>query len=145
MMETTELDTTQEQVSTNGHDVTFATFDDDMAFLQHILGTKPAEKLVETPEWNVRILCRALNAEDRMKVQIAAYEEESKKVDYRRVFPQIVMGGCYNPTTEHKVFREKHLAALTREQDGAPIERLAIAILQLSGMLSSETERARKN
>ncbi|SRR6266568_6249745 len=143
MSGTVELDTTKEQASFNGHE--WKTFDDDQAFLKYILDKKPAEELVEIPEWNVKILCRALNAETRIEIQLTAYDEKTKRTDYRRVFHMIVMAGCYNPATGHKVFRESHKDILMREHDGAAIERLALAILRLSGMLNSDTERTRKN
>jgi hypothetical protein len=145
MIETTELDTAQEEAPTNGHDATFLAFDDDMAFLTHILSKKPAEELTEVPEWNVKILCKALDAEARIAIQIQAYTSETKITDYRPFFPEVVVGGCYNPTTGNKVFTEKHLAALRRKQDGMAIERLAVVILRLSHMLFNAPENAKKN
>lgn len=142
---TTELDTTQETPSTNGHDEHWQTFDDDQAFLQHILSQRPAEKLVEVPEWEVRILCRALSAESRIEVQTRAYDERTKTTDFRRVFHLVVIGGCYNPATGGRVFSEKHKAALMQVADGSAVERLAITVLQLSRMLPHEQERAKKN
>jgi len=145
MIEATELDTTTEEASTNGHDEKWKVFDDDQAFLRHILSKKPAEEIIEVPEWEVRILCRALNAESRIAVQQAAYDEQTKRVDYRKCFHMIMTSSCYNPTTGHKVFRESHRDTLMREQDGGAIERLALCILRLSGMLLSDSERTRKN
>jgi len=145
MTETTELDTKKEEVSLNGHDDTWKVFDDDQAFLSHILSKKPPEEVVEVPEWGVKVLCRALNAETRIRIQIAAYDEKSKRTDYRGVFSLIIMAGCFNPTTQHKIFTESHRDILMRQQDGGAIERLALAILRLSGMLASDAERARKN
>lgn len=142
---TTELDTSKEKVSPNGHDEHWREFTDDMALLNFILGKKPAEELMPVDEWGVKILCRALNAESRIKIQIAAYNEETKRTDYRTVFPTIILAGCYNPKTGGKIFTESSLDKLMREQDGAPIERLGLAILRLSGMLSTDGERARKN
>jgi hypothetical protein len=144
-METAELDTTTEQASANGHDATFQTFDDDLAFLSHILSKKPAEELTEVPEWNVKILCKALDAEARIAIQIKAYNNETKITDYRPFFPEVVVGGCYNPTTGNKVFTDKHLVALRRKQDGMAIERLAVVILRLSHMLFNAPENAKKN
>ena len=143
---TVELDTTQEEVaSPNGHDATWEVFDDDQAFLKHILSKKPAEEVVEVPEWGVKVLCRALNAEVRIEIQMAAYDDKTKRTDYRRVFHTIVMAGCHNPTTGNKIFTASHRETLMRQQDGYAIERLAFAVLRLSHMLLNETERAKKN
>lgn len=145
MSEVTTLDTTQEEVSANGHDTTFQTFDDDSAFLQHILSRKPAEKLVDVPEWGVQVLCRALSAETRIDAQMAAYDEKTNRTNYRKCFPLIVVAGCCNPTTGNRIFTESHKNALMREQDGVVIERLALVILRLSRMLADDAEQAKKN
>ena|SRR5579875_180961 len=128
--------------NTQAQDATFLTFDDDQALLAHILGITPAEELVDVPEWNVQILCRALSAEDRMAVQIAAYDEKTKRSDYRKseALPLIVIGGCYNPATGKHVFTDSHRKALLHEQNGAAIERLWITILRLSGMIPGATD-----
>lgn len=140
------VEETIEQVApSNGHDATFQTFDDDQAFLAHVLAKKPPERIVEVPEWDVKILCRALTAEARINAQIQAYDEKSKRTDFRRVFPLIVIGGCYNPTTGHRIFTENHKDILMRHQDGGIIERLAFAILRLSRMLADDAESAKKN
>jgi hypothetical protein len=143
-MQTTELDTTQETPSHNGHH-DWQTFDDDQAFLQHILSKKPPEKLVEVPEWNAKILCRALNAEVRLDVQMTAYDEKSKRTDFRKAFHLIVLNGVYNPTTGNRIFSEAHKNALMREQDGGAVEMLALTILRLSRMLPDDSEIAKKN
>lgn len=157
-MQTTELDTTKEPPSSNGHDATWQTFDDDNALLQHILSKKPAEQIVDVPEWNVRVLCRALNAEHRIEVETRAYNAETKTSNYVGVSHLIIMYGCYNPTTGNPVFygfgddkkaREQKEAtlktALMRDQDGGAIERLALTILRLSRMIATDAENAKKN
>lgn len=140
----TELDTTQAEAAPNGHDVTWETFGDD-ELLAHILSKKPAEKLVEVPEWNVKILCRALNAESRIEIQMQAYDATTKITDFRTVFHAVVIHGCYNPATGHQVFRASHKDVLMRQQDGSAVERLALTILRLSRMLPDDTENAKKN
>jgi hypothetical protein len=146
-METTEIDTTQEveAPSPNGHDATWQTFADDNAFLEHIIAQRPAEEVVKVPEWRVEVLCRALNAEHRIALQVAAYDDKTKRTDFRRVFHLIVIHGCYNPATDNPVFSEKHKDILMQQQDGAAIERLAMTILRLSGMLAGNAENAKKN
>jgi hypothetical protein len=143
---TIELDTTKEEVpSANGHEE-WPEFDDDLAFINHIFNQEPAEKLVDLPEWKVKVLCRALPAEDRLRIQAEAYDKESKTTDYRRAFYLVLMAGCFNPKTGHKVFRESHKAKIMSDpRNGAPAEKLFVTILQLSSMLSTDAERARKN
>lgn len=142
--ETVELDTTKEtEVSPNGHDSQWKVFDDDQAFLSHILSKKPAEKLVEIPEWDVKVLCRAVNVADRIAIEKLCYDTETERTDYRKDFYAVVMAGCFNPVTGKKIFTESSRKTLMR--NSGPIVRLAMAVLRLSGMLLSEQENARKN
>jgi len=145
MQQTTELDTTQEAAPQNGHSDTWQTFDDDSAFLSHILSKKCAEKLIEVPEWSAKVMCRALNAEGRIEVQIQAYDEMTKRTDFRKAFYLVLIHGCYNPTTGNRIFNESHRDILMRQQDGSAVELLAMTILRLSRMLPDDTERAKKN
>ncbi len=144
-METAELDTKQEVASPNGHDDTWQSFDDDNALLQHILSKKRAEKIIPIPEWGTEVLCRALNAEGRLEVDAKAYDKDSKTTDLRRAFYLAVMHGCYNPATNRLFFKKEHENALMREQDGGPVQLLAMTVFRLSRMLSSDAEDAKKN
>lgn len=134
--------TEKEEATPTGEE--WLSFDDDNAFLQHILSQKPAEKLVEVPEWSAKVLCRALNAEHRIEIETAAYDKETKLTNFSKVSHLVVLYGCCNPVTGNRIFNEKHKRAL-ETQDGGAIERLAITILRLSRMLASDSERAKKN
>lgn len=145
--ETKELDTKEEeQPSANGHSDEWLEFTDDLAFINHISSQRPAEEVVEIPEWKVKILCRGLNAKDRIAVQMAAYDEQAKTTDYRRAVFEVLLAGCFNPKSNHKAFRESHRKMLMeRPEHGRAAERLFVTILRLSGMLPSAAEQARKN
>lgn len=146
--ETIDLDTSKEPASPNGHtdEVAWLEFDDDLAFINQINAQQPAEELVPIPEWKMKILCRALSAEDRIKIQKAAYDSETKTTDYRRAIYEVIMAGCFNPKSGHKAFRETHRNMIMRDpRNGTAAERLFVAILRISGMLPSTAEQARKN
>jgi hypothetical protein len=142
-METVELDTTKQAPSPNGHDATWQTFDNDQAFLQHILSIKPAEELVEVPEWNAKVLCRALYASERIEINALAYNKETKTTNYGKFSHLVVLYGCCNPVTRNRIFKEEHKQAL--ETQGGAIQRLAITILHLSRMLAIDADNAKKN
>lgn len=141
MVETTELDTTQEAPSANGHD--WKTFNDDAALLHYILEQEPLEEIVPIAEWKTNILCRELDADARVEIEAAAWDKVKKVTDYRRVFPLIAAKGSYNPTTGNPFFKDEHAKALKRR--GGPCVLLAMTILRLSGMLAGDSERAKKN
>jgi len=142
-METAELDTAQEKGSPNGHDDTWQSFDDDDALLQHIISSEPSEELVDVAEWNVKLLCRTLDAAGRIAVEAKSYDKETKTTDYRRAFDTVVIHGCYNPQTAKPFFKEKHSSFLLAH--GGPTVRLAMTILRISRMLPEDANRAKKN
>lgn len=144
MAELAELDTTKETPSSNGHDDTWLTFNDDNALLQHILSKKPAEELVEVPEWRAKVLCRALYAGERIEIDALAYNKDTKMINYSKFSHLVVLYGCCNPVTGNRIFSEEHKQAL-ETQDGGAIARLAMTILRLSHMLTSDVENAKKN
>lgn len=144
MAETAELDTTQEHASPNGHDEKWQTFD-DAGLLKHITSKEPAEELVEVPEWNVKILCKALDAESRLQVEVEAYDAKNKRTNYSKVAHLFVLYGCYNPNTGNRVFSEAHKNMLKEPKHGGAVARLFITVLRLSGMLAGDVERAKKN
>lgn len=143
MAETAELDTKQEAPSPNGHDEAWQTFDDDNALWQHISAKEAPEEVVEVREWNVKILCKMLDAEGRVRVEGKAWDKNLKNSDYRRALDLLVVYGCYNPTTGKRCFKEEHSAELLKR--GGPTALLASTVLRLSGMLSSDMEQAKKN
>src|SRR5487761_987522 len=122
-MKTAELDAAEVAVSSPAAN-DYLEFDDDQAFLTHIVSQRPPEEVVVIPEWNIKILCKALNAKSRLEAQIAAYDEQSKKTDYRRAIYEVIMAGCFNPKTGHKAFRESHRAVIMQDQDGRAAEKL---------------------
>lgn len=137
---TAELDTKQEEApSKNG----WQSFDDDATLLKHILSKESAEELIEVPEWNVKLLCKTLDARGRMAVEAKAYDKATKTTDYRRAFDLVVIYGCFNPISGKRFFEEKHAAFL--QANGGPTVRLAAPILRLSRMLADDAENAKKN
>lgn len=145
MTETTvELDTKQEPASPNGHDEKWQTFASDEAFLQHILSKEPAEEEVEVPEWGVKVLCKALNAEERIEVQSLSFDAKTGRTNYAPYTHLITLYGAYNPTTGKRAFSDAHKDMLKDPRHGGAVVRLAFVILRLSGMLFNDVEQAKK-
>lgn len=145
MIETPELDTTQETPSPNGHDDTWQSFASDDALLQHILSKKPAEELVEIPEWGVKILCKSLDAERRIEVEALAWDTGTRRANYGKVSHLIALYGSYNPQTGNRVFTDVHKDMLKQPTHGSSVVRLALTILRLSGMFAGDVKQAKKN
>lgn len=141
MAETAELDTTKEAPpSPNGHG------ESDAAFLLHITSKEPAEELVDVPEWGVKVLCKALYAEARIKIQDLAYDPQTDRVNYAPYVHLLVLYGAYNPSTGNRVFNETHTEMLQDPRHAGAVMRLAAVILRLSLLVSSgnDVEQAKK-
>lgn len=140
------LDTTQEEKpSPNGKTDEQWLELDDFAFIKQIDSVEPVEELVEVPEWKMKVLCKALAAPERFAIHGKAYDPETKITDYKKALFEVLLAGCFNPTTGHKAFRESHRQMLMRPQHGAAVERLYLTIMRISRMFVSQQESAKKN
>lgn len=150
---TAELDTTKEEhPGANGHSEETGLRFDDFAFTKHIASIKPVEELVAVPEWQgLEVLCKPLPPADRLVVHSIAYDKETGITDYKRAEFEVLLGGCYNPTTGKKAFRESHRAMLMGRPEkgevghGAAVERLYFTIMRISKMFVNQQEQAKKN
>jgi hypothetical protein len=150
MAETTaELDTSkEEQPGANGKVESLEL--DDFAFTKHIASIPVVEEVVEVPEWGkdgipLKVLCKPIPAPERLPIHQLAYDKKTNTTDYRRAEPEVVIAGCYNPTTGNKAFRDSHRAMLLEPRHGSAVERLFFVVMRLSNMLISQQEKARKN
>jgi hypothetical protein len=140
MAETTELDTKQEAPTPNGHG------ESDEAFLQHIISKEPAEETVDVPEWGKKVLCKALYAEARIKLQGLAYNPQTERVNYAPYVHLVTLYGSYNPSTGNRAFSDAHEKMLQDPRHAGAVVYLASVILRLSGMVQgNDVERAKKN
>lgn len=116
---------------------------DDYSLYQAILNKKPPEQLVDIPEWGVQILCKALPAAHRIRLQIVSLDQTSQMYDYSKHFFQIVCYGCYNPETGKSIFKpeQESLFMESGDIDGTPLEVLALTVLRLSKLIKGPNEK----
>jgi hypothetical protein len=140
MAETAELDTKKEPASPNGHG------ESDAEFFQHITSREPAEETIDVPEWGVKVLCKALYAEARIKLQDLAYNPETERMNYAPYVHLVALYGSYNPSTGNRAFSEEHEKMLQDPRHAGAVVRLASVILRLSRLVSSgnDVEQAKK-
>ena len=77
-----------------------------------------------------------------------AWDAETKMTDFRKpeVFAEIVLTGCYNPKTNGHFFTESRRKALMSESKyGRVVELLALTVLRISGMITNDADRTKKN
>jgi hypothetical protein len=141
MAKTAELDTKKEAPpDINGHG------ESDEEFLQHITSKEPAEELLDVPEWDKQVLCKALYAEARIKIQDLAYNPEIERMNYAPYVHLVALYGSYNPTSGNRVFSDAHKEMLQDPRHAGAVVRLASVILRLSRMVvaGNDVEQAKK-
>jgi len=101
----------------------------------------PSE-LVTIPEWNVAIEVRGMTGADRTRILDTAVSA-SGKVDLAVVYPEIVIGTCYDPDTGERVFESGDKDAILSKSAQA-IDRLAQVGMRLSGFTDEAADEAGK-
>jgi hypothetical protein len=111
---------------------------DDYSLYQAIFNKKPPEKLLDVPEWGVQILCKALPAAHRVRIQLEALDREANIYDFSKHFYQIACYGCTNPETGNPIFKPEQEALFMEsgDIDSVPIEQLALTVLRLSKLIA---------
>lgn len=117
---------------------------DDYSLFQAIMNSKPPEKLLTIPEWKTDILCKALPAMPKVRIQLKALDREANIYDYSEHFFEIVCHGCFNPDTGNPAFKleQEKLIMESGKIDGSPIVPLAMTVLRLSNLIE-EGEKAK--
>jgi hypothetical protein len=93
---------------------------------------------VEIPEWDVSVDVRTMTGSERARImQVAA---ENGRIDFERVFPDVVIACTYDPDTSERIFGYED-RDLLMAKSGLAIDRIAQVGLRLSGF----TEQAAKD
>ena len=118
---------------------------DDYSLYQAIMNKKPPEQLLDLPEWGVQILCKALPAAHRVRIQLEALDQEKQIYDYSEHFYDAACHGCYNPETGNLIFKpeQESLFMTSGDIDGTPIEQLGLTVLSLSKLIKVKGEAAK--
>lgn len=94
---------------------------------------------VNVPEWGVDVDVRTMTGAERARIMQAA-ADAGGRVDFERVFPDVVIACSHDPETGERVFGFDDRDALMAKS-GAAIDRIAQVGLRLSGFTeASQTE-----
>lgn len=110
-----------------------------------------AESL-EIPEWDVTVEVRGMSGKLRAKFVEMAYqngmgsEQDQAKMGAAMLplFPEFVLDGVYDPENGEKVFAAGDLEALL-QKNGQVLERIALKVIELSGLNEKAVDEAGKN
>lgn len=110
---------------------------DDYSLSQAIMNSKPPEKVVDVPEWNTKILCKALPAAPKVRIQLKALDRAANTYNYSEHFFEIVCHGCFNPDTGNSAFKpeQEKLIMESGKIDSSPVVPLAMTVLTLSNLI----------
>lgn len=101
----------------------------------------PSEQ-VDIPEWGITLEVRGMTGADRTRILDLAVGT-SGKVDLAIVYPEIVIGTCFDPETGEKVFEPGDRDAILAKSAQA-IDRIAQVGMRLSGFTEEAADDAGK-
>ena len=86
-----------------------------------------AEEVVDVPEWDVKILLRAMNGQQQVR-----YAETVRGDNKGFMYADILMVTAYDPETDELIFDPADREALSLKSGGV-LNRLGLKVLTLSG------------
>lgn len=99
-------------------------------------------KKITIKEWdNVEIEVRAMTGKQRSDLLNEAVGED-RTVDFAKIYPKVVIAGCYCPETGEQLF-EKGDVGMLEGKCASAIEKIATTVLELSGL--TDTDEIQKN
>ncbi len=115
-----------------------------MSLRDQILKTNDiTTEIVDVPEWKIKVKIRSMSAGERTKVQQAAADQKSGKVDLGVLFTETVLLTVLDPETNERAFLDEDREALFNK-NGAVIEMLATKALSISGMNKESVDEVGK-
>jgi len=116
-----------------------------MNLREQILGIADiAKEKVRVPEWDAELEVRGLTASARARVLQRSLNADGG-LDLERLYPELVISSCFDPTSGEQVFREKEDRFVIGHKSAAAVERIAAVAMRLSGMRGDDVARATKN
>lgn len=101
----------------------------------------PSE-LLDVPEWGVKVEVRGLTGRER--AQLVQPIADTQHADMRVMYGNLVILGTYDPETGLPVFSRGDEDALLGKS-GAAVERVALRVMELSGLTEDALNRAGKD
>ena len=93
-------------------------------------------------EWDATIEVRSMNGAQRARLMRDAYDPDSKEINWD--YASLILAGAYDPKKGKLIFGEKDSSALN-EKHGGVLEKIAMRVLELSGLSDDSLVKAEKN
>lgn len=95
-----------------------------------------SNKVIDVPEWGVKVELRSMSAASRIQMISEAYDPNTGQTDLKKLYPLIIVSTCFDPKTNEAIFSDADKDAIM-EKSADVIERLANEAMGLSGMNES--------
>lgn len=101
---------------------------------------------VDCKEWGGKVLVRSLDGRQRADWQQASIQGNGRNqtVNFRQTTIKLVALGVVDPETKRSLFTNADIVKLATK-NSAPLERIAEAVMRLSGIGDDEMETITKN
>jgi hypothetical protein len=101
---------------------------------ERILGLDDiTRELVDVPEWECKIEVRSMTARERSLMIANAVTSNEGVVRWADLYPAMVVACSFDPETGEQIFEPGDEEVLT-QRNAAPVERLAMTAMRVSGM-----------
>jgi hypothetical protein len=93
-------------------------------------------------EWDATVEVRSMNGAQRARLMRESFDPETKGLNWD--YASLILAGVYDPETGELLFGEGDRNALN-EKHGGVLEKLAMRVLELSGLSDDSLVEAEKN
>lgn len=116
-----------------------------MSLRDQILATDDIQKtIVVVPEWNdLKVEVRGMTGADRTAILSSAINPTTGQVDFRVMYPDIVIATCFDPETGERIFSDNDRDALLSKSATA-LDRLAEVGMSVGGLTKEVQDEAGK-
>ncbi len=114
-----------------------------MSLKDKILSANDTTKeMVEVPEWGVTIEVRSMTGAARARIMSLSLDESGQS-DISKVYPEVIIGCCFDPETGEAVFTSDDREMLMHK-NAAALDKLATVASELSGFTDKAVDKAGK-
>lgn len=102
-----------------------------------------AKQLVEVPEWGLTVEVRGMTGADRSSILANALDSQTGLVDFRVMYPEIVIAAVYDPETGERVFTANDRDAILTKSATA-LDKVAQVAMSVGGLTQDAQDDAGK-
>jgi len=105
------------------------------------------ERLVEIPEWGVKLLVRGATLLSRAECRAVFPDDpaDTRPLHTAKFAASMIIAHCFDPETKKPVFQAADLDWLAKDASPGAIDRILGVINELSGYTNNPVEDAEKN